>query len=251
MVSAKTYSEMYGQAVVCTLLLAGGVISQDTCTVTLEAENGKGGDVRQRSNASGELTVRLFQREELAHDDLVFHSSNSNTCYLQLKSIFYTNDGPRDEIRVFLNNTLLADVTTYAESKSGNNWNIIRTVNTLSSLKVRMTDGHYTIRLLVVEADENGVEIDKCLLQLECSHVIADGKECPSNDIIEQNSNDSTDETGTDKGDDEEDNEDDKTPPGGIIGIAAAVVTIVGGVTGVICAAVKCKRKSSSENVMT
>ena len=65
--------------------------------------------------------------------------------------------------------------------------------------------------------------------------------------ILLQNSNDSTDETGTDKGDDEEDNEDDKTPPGEIIGIAAAVVTIVGGVftitTGVICAAVKCKSR--------
>ena len=35
--------------------------------------------------------------------------------------------------------------------------------------KLRMFEGKYTVKLFVVEADPNGIEIDKCLLQFECS----------------------------------------------------------------------------------
>ena len=70
----------------------------------LEVENGKGGDMRQKSHASwGSLFSYRSESEELVHD-LVFHSSDSdNTSYLQLMSISYANDGPRQrqKIKVF------------------------------------------------------------------------------------------------------------------------------------------------------
>ena len=70
----------------------------------------------------------------------------------------------------------------------GCKWNNIRTVTvSSSSSKVIMTNSHYAIQLLVVEADENGVEIDKCLLQFKCSHALHDVNECPLDSINADN----------------------------------------------------------------
>ena len=188
--------------------------------------------------------------------DLDFHSSNNNTCALQLMSISYTNDGPRDEIKVFLNDTLLADVTTYAESKSGNNWNVIRTVLPSSS-KVRMTDDHCTIRLRVVEADENGVEIDKCLLQLECSRALPDRNECPLDGTnadklsgasynTGDNSEGSSPSTGSDGTSDIDDKVNDNGKDNSIYLVLEIVIPISGvvvGVPGCVIAIRKCSKK--------
>ena len=159
---------MFAKAVVCAVLLVylgTGVASQFTCTVSLEAENGTGGRYMYRSNASGGISVLLFEHEHLVHDNLVFRSED-NLCSLQLFGIRYSNDGKSGQIEAFLNGTSLGAVTTPAESDSS--VNMFQTVEMTS--KLRMFEGKYTVKLFVVEADPNGIEIDECLLQFECSN---------------------------------------------------------------------------------
>ena len=159
---------MFAKAVVCAVLLVylgTGVASQFTCTVSLEAENGTGGSYMYRSNASGGISVLLFEHEQLVHDNLVFRSED-NLCSLQLFGIRYSNDGKSGQIEAFVNGTSLGAVTTPAESDSS--VNMFQTVEMTS--KLRMFEGKYTVKLFVVEADPNGIEIDKCLLQFECSN---------------------------------------------------------------------------------
>ena len=159
---------MFAKAVVCAVLLVYlgiGVASQFTCTVSLEAENGTGGSYMYRSNASGGISVLLFEHEQLVHDNLVFRSED-NLCSLQLFGIRYSNDGKSGQIEAFVNGTSLGAVTTPAESDSS--VNMFQTVEMTS--KLRMFEGKYTVKLFVVEADPNGIEIDKCLLQFECSN---------------------------------------------------------------------------------
>jgi hypothetical protein len=156
---------MFAKAVVCVVLLVclgTGVTSQNTCTVSLEAENGTGGRYMYRSNASGGISVLLFEHEQLVHDNLVFRSED-NLCSLQLFGIRYGKSG---QIEAFLNGTSLGSVTTPAESDSG--VNMFQTVEMPS--KLRMFEGKYIVKLFVIEADPNGIEIDKCLLQFECSN---------------------------------------------------------------------------------
>ena len=151
--------ESFAKTTVCILFLAAGVSSQYMCTVSVEAENGRGCRNMSRSSASGGISVLLLENEQLVHD-LGFHSTNNdNLCSLQLLSIRYSSSNRSGNIEVFLNNTSLGTVTTSAQS----DWNVFQTVDLPT--KVRMYDGQYAVRLSVVEADRNGFEIDKYLLQ--------------------------------------------------------------------------------------
>ena len=118
-----------------------------------------------RSNASGGISVLLLEHEQLIHDNLVFRSKD-NLCSLQLFGIRYSNDGKSGQIEAFLNGTSLGAVTIPAESDSS--VNMFQTVEMTS--KLRMFEGKYTVKLFVTEADPNGIEIDECLLQYECSN---------------------------------------------------------------------------------
>ena len=161
-----------------------GSLAQYKCSLKLEAEDGRGGLRQPRSKASGEIALALFEDEDNIHE-LSFTSTN-NSCYLELLSVTYANDGDADRIEITVNKTLLANFTTYELHNDGHNWNAFRTeICFLIRLPVR--DG-YTELVIAAKGSENvrnRVEIDFLLLQLVCASELLP-IECPIQTITER-----------------------------------------------------------------
>lgn len=157
------------------VFLAAGIYS---CSVSFEAENGRGdGKYMYRDHASGGISVLLLKDEQLG-SDWFFHSTTDNSCTLSSLTLWYGNDGFGDRLQFFLNNTFLGGVTTISQSNGGDNWNVIKTAK-LPLSNIKLSNGHYIITVIVADADPNGVELDRLSLELDCSRpIITDGKEC-------------------------------------------------------------------------
>ena len=144
-------------------------LAQYKCSLKLEVEDGRGGLRQSRSRASGGVATALFEDEENIHE-LVFTSTNKS-CSLELLSVTYSNDGDADRIEITLNNTLLANFTTYELHNDGHNWNAFRT-EVGFQIKQPVNDGQ--IQLKVASRDfnhvRNRVELDYILVQIECSY---------------------------------------------------------------------------------
>ena len=223
------------------VFLAVGATSQYTCTLSLEAENGRAPGARRmsRSNASGRQAVLLYRNNQLVHDDLDFRSTD-NTCSLQSFSIRYSNDGKSDRIEAFLNRTSLGTVTTFAKSNYGREWNVFHTAS-LAPSEVTMYDGEYAIRLSVVDSDLYGVEIDVCTLQFECSNGCPPGTSARNRRSRELNSDRSveSDDSGHNKGF--------QLSVGeivGMVGVAVGVVVVIVAVVGSVIAAKKFRQRN-------
>lgn len=144
------------------------VVSQDICHVSLEAENGVGGEVVPRSSASGKYTARLVQGKNVTFQ-LQYYDVTGTGCYLELISVTYSNDGTGEDVKVSLNGSSLGYFKTITHSNYGHYWNIFVTEKDFSSKsRIRLNNGPSILSILPIKTDTHGVEIDKLSLQLEC-----------------------------------------------------------------------------------
>jgi hypothetical protein len=122
-----------------------------------EAATGDGG-VRQRGNASGNLTVWMHELEERT-----FEFSTDESSMLQVV-ISYSNDGNTDRIGLALNGQSLGSVLTTSTrnpgSLPGTGWNQFQNTAAVST-ETAVPAGNHTLTVVVESADEFGVEIDK------------------------------------------------------------------------------------------
>ena len=151
------------------------------CALPVEAEDGNGGREQTRSEASGEVSVALLQGEELFHQ--LHLSDTRNSCYVELLSVTYSNDGPADTISVSLNGSLLGTFNSTEESNSGHNWNVFYEENIDNPFRVYINNGQSQLKSSAVATDSNGVEIDYLLLELYCPQEEIVG-ECPLSPVI-------------------------------------------------------------------
>ena len=164
------------------LLVTTGVVSQDDCPVTLEAENGVGGEEMQRSEASGNLAVLLKGDEKIA-----FYIALTSECDVNLYSLRYSNDGSSETVQVSINDTLIGSFRTLASSNYGHNWNIFYTETIFQSkATLKAHSGSYIIEVFSRDTDKYGIEIDKVSLQLQCVRQISG--DCPVRSDIENES---------------------------------------------------------------
>lgn len=166
------------------IVFLGGVASQYMCVLPLEAENGSGGSPKSRSNASGGLSVLLFQKEDIVF--YLLHRKTNFLCELSSFNLTYSNDGPGDTLEILLNMSSLSSIKTYAQSRNGDYWNLFQTVK-VPIQKMLMNEGQYTIVLSAVETDKYGFEIDKCSLVFECSQKMGEGTGCPADTFAVNN----------------------------------------------------------------
>ena len=86
----------------------------------------------------------------------------------------YSNDGQRDLLRIYLDNHLIGEFTTLANSGGGNLWNVFRSSGIVGTPQI-IVPGEHKLTIVVSSTDERGVELDKVSL----SFTQCDG-ECPS-----------------------------------------------------------------------
>ena len=134
----------------------------------LEAEhadiiNTTGTGENYREAASGGIAVNL-----LWNDYLQWYLNVTRSCDFKVLSVQYSNDGFSDTVDLVLNGTTIGSFRTEAVSREGEWWNVFKSSGTVGNPMSLFAD-EYTLKLIVRSADEDGVDIDKVILQLNSS----------------------------------------------------------------------------------
>ena len=134
----------------------------------LEAEhadiiNTTGTGENYREAASGGIAVNLLQ-----NDYLQWYLNVTRSCNVEVLSVQYSNDGFSDTVDLVLNGTTIGSFRTEAVSREGEWWNVFKSSGTIGNPLSLFAD-EYTLKLVVRSADEDGVDIDKVILQLNSS----------------------------------------------------------------------------------
>ena len=153
-------------------------VSASNCTFDLEAERGNSLNQKNRSEASGDLTVRLKESEVLQNSFEI--TTLCSSCLVGIKNVAYSNDGISDFVQLSLNGTQLGRFRTVAQVGKGNYWNEIISTGAFGN-HTQLLVGRYTLMLTVLEANPHGVEIDKVTLAVECTG----NTDCPEVEITE------------------------------------------------------------------
>ena len=145
------------------LLLAVCSIPVAAYVLQLEAENGiHTGNIQSRSSASGDATVYLSESGK------VTNTFTTSSCSVSVENVAYTNDGGSDTIMVYLDGLLVGSFVSKAGSNYGQNWNVIRNSGSIGA-SVEVPSGSHELVLVVTQADDYGVELDKSTLDLNCA----------------------------------------------------------------------------------
>ena len=189
----------------------------NTCTVTLEAENGSGGDTVLRSDASGRLAVKLEDGEFISYR--VTYITSENVCFIKLLEVTYSIDGlgTDDYFEILLGSTVLGSFRTFGDSSDHGDFLTRRGFST----EKQLLTSQYILLIRALD-DGNGAEIDKLSLQLRCTNSLEDGECHPS--VISFQNNEQSDNNAYDVNDDiindDNNNNDDETgvTVGGVLG---------------------------------
>ena len=217
-----------------TILLATGFLANalDTCTVTLEAETGSGGDTVLRSDASGRLAVSLQDGEFISYR--VNYVSSENSCSIKLLDVTYSIDGygNDDYFEILLGSTVLGSFRTFGHSSDHGEF---RTQTGFTKVQQLLTSQY--ILLIRVLDDGNGAEIDKLSIQLTCSNTLEndecqpsvisfEGNEPPSDNNVNDINSNNINNNNYNNDNNEDDNNDDKTGAtvGGVFGAIGSVL---------------------------
>ena len=213
------------------------------CRLDFIAEYGNtsGGELTPRSAASYGRTVR-FTTKGL----LYWFFITQSTCNIDVLNVFYTNDGPADNLTVYINENYIGSFQTVEHSREGVFWNKIVESGLIGRTTV-LQQGNHTLNISVVTVDIHGVEIDKVTIGVPCDDDLCSvqtvGQPSNVNNVIDGDSNATTV----------------ATVPGsesssGVSGTVAAVVVVVvitTAVTGVFIAVVSLmfyRQKHNSKN---
>ncbi|KAL3877036.1 hypothetical protein ACJMK2_034792 [Sinanodonta woodiana] len=138
-------------------------VSVKASSVILEAENAvhfEGKQVASRSNASGQTTLKMYNRQTVSIEFCLTMDTET-----EVQNVWYSNDGESDLITVTVDNITLGEVLTQKEYKGGEAWDIFKPSGPFSS-SVYLSGGKHLLILSVKNGDEYGVEIDKIELLL-------------------------------------------------------------------------------------
>ena len=144
------------------------------CSVNFEAEyTSHTGTVLERDRASNEHTVLLTQEDSIEEK---FRVVNTHT--VEVTGVYYSNDGESDNITVSIDGRLIGTFETKEKYGEGFIWNRFRDTGILQN-KLIILPGDHKLRLFVNSSDLNGVEIDKILLEVNCTECSESYDTCP------------------------------------------------------------------------
>ena len=199
----------------------------NTCTVTLEAETGSGGDTVLRSDASGRLAVELEDGEFISYK--VKYDYFENSCSIKLVDVTYSIDGfgSDDYFEILFGSTVLGSFRTIGHS---NDHGEFRTQSGFTTEKTLLTS-QYVLLIRVLD-DGNGAEIDKLSLQLMCTNNLV-AEECHpgvisfSPGVDEPSNNNINDNNFNDNNDNNDDNNNDDNTGATIGGVIGGIITFL------------------------
>ena len=137
---------------------------------SIEAEDGTSpGTQKYRSNASNYITVLLHKKEAIT-----FHlniTTTENVCLIQVKNIVYSNDGNIDHVCVLFDRVSFGCFRTRSKSNNSHLWNTFISTGTIGNINTLST-GIYMMKIIANYTDYYGVEIDKIMLESNCTNII-------------------------------------------------------------------------------
>ena len=172
-----------------------------SCRLDFIAEYGNtsGGELTSRSAASYGRTVRFTRKGQF----LYWFFITQSTCNIDVLNVLYTNDGPSDNLTVYLNENFIGSLQTVEHTREGVFWNKIVESGLIGRTTV-LQQGNHTLNISVVTVDIYGVEIDKVTLGVLCDDdlclVQTVGQPSNVNNIIDGDSNALLDDGTLDKG---------------------------------------------------
>ena len=191
----------------------------DTCTVTLEAETGSGGDAVRRNDASGGLAVKLEDGEFVSYQ--VKYGYFDTSCSIKLVDVTYSIDGigNDDYFEILFGSTVLGSFRTNGHSSDHGEF---QTKSGFTTEEPLLTT-QYVLLIRVLD-DGNGAEIDKLSLQLTCTNSLVTG-ECHPSVIsfrpgVDEPSDNNVNDNNNDDSNNDDSNNDNTTGAtiGGVIG---------------------------------
>ncbi|KAL4240547.1 hypothetical protein ACF0H5_001339 [Mactra antiquata] len=110
--------------------------------------------VKYRANAEDNITIWLFQDEELS---IHFHLPEASL--LEVLDVRYSNDGGMDLVEVNLDDKMLGQFRTPIDYLWGIRWNKFRSSGPLGGQFV-VERGNHKLTLAILVSDKYGIEID-------------------------------------------------------------------------------------------
>ena len=129
-----------------------------------------------RSAASDGKTVRFIEEGEFVSWAFQTHS---HMCGFDVLNVIYSNDGPSDNITVWLDGEYIDGFETFNHKKEGAFWNKMLESGLLGTTKA-LTAGDHTLNVSVLSVDVHGVEIDEVIVGVLCDDV----EECSESLLI-------------------------------------------------------------------
>ena len=121
------------------------------------------GETVSRSAASYGRTIRFTNKGQFLYWVFVTQS----TCNIDILNVLYTNDGPSDNLTVYLDENFIGSFQTLEHSREGIYWNKIVESGLIGRTTV-LQQGNHTLNISVVTVDIHGVEIDKITIGVLC-----------------------------------------------------------------------------------
>ena len=138
-------------------------------TYLIEAQVGHSNNAQKisRSEATSGIAVLLKQSGYLYND---FKVLPNDACTIDISSVRYSNDGISDTVELYLNGYKIGEIETREGSGAGNLWNVFLLAKPVGMSAVHVAKGINQLKLLVVTADEFGLEIDSVNVIADCSN---------------------------------------------------------------------------------
>ena len=117
-----------------------------------------------RSAATYGKTVRFTKVGQSVSWNFTTHSS---TCNFDVLNVVYSNDGPADNLTLYLDQKYVGDFQTIEHTNEGVFWNQMVESGLIGRTKV-LSEGNHLLKLVVGVTDIYGVEIDKIEVGVLC-----------------------------------------------------------------------------------
>lgn len=152
---------------ILSLLFLTIIINQSVgCQLELIAAYGimdGGTELISRSAATYGKTVRFFEVGQSVGWNFTTYSS----CNLDVLNVVYSNDGPADNLTLYLDQDYIGSFQSIEHTNVGVFWNKMVDSGLVGKTNL-LTEGNHTLKLLVTVVDIHGVEIDKIVVGVLC-----------------------------------------------------------------------------------
>ena len=121
-------------------------------------------ELRPRSAATYGTTVRFTKVGQFVSWNFTTYSL---TCYFDVLNVVYSNDGPADNLTLYLDQKHVGDFQTIEHSNEGVFWNDMVDSGLIGRTQV-LSEGNHVLKLVVGVVDIYRVEIDKIVAGVLC-----------------------------------------------------------------------------------